>query len=260
MLTIEIEKEYNIKDVAHELSTIRFGQKLTVEEVNEIIDHVPPSDYRLFRDVLSNYYYSGEVPDRVVRILNTELTATQICGESGLTVSKEIMDSWIENDAGVSFDVIVANNRTDIEVLKRLFDSNTAQLFGYSLGAALGEAKNVELAKYIISKNSSLIRDAHYIKRQTFMAFGSLILSEDDEIALFGKPRPMVSGAMIYAFEPCVDGWKRARNWTSKSGESLPWSTFVAKHLLANLDVIDDAKADLEWLATQYVEENSLFD
>lgn len=259
MSILEIKKDLPIKEVAKNLSNYRFNEDITVsvEQLLELITHLEPSQF----DQLQYSYILASVTE-VLPLSILEL----LTEDTALSLNTVIYNCKLDAEC-VSYIIDKHIDAIEIEtMLGRLELSNEQVLkvisegesvFGTTLGEVLGETKNLELIKFVLSNSESInfedcsresaILDMRY---ELFNYLSHVLMTDADSTAIFGKTRPPMSSEELREHDPCAEGWRRVLNWAGRNDTMYSWNEFVARHILANQHSIDDCKSDIEWLAS----------
>ncbi|AFC21967.1 hypothetical protein GAP32_507 [Cronobacter phage vB_CsaM_GAP32] len=262
MAVIHITNNYDVKEVARELNDFNFNDDISLNDFSALVEEVDPSEYRklLYAGVLS--CVKEEVPQELAEVLvSSNISYDEII--RSLTLSDSMINNIITNHL----------DKVDGEVLMRqqgITDEQFVHIINYgyqiypgSLGECIGELRNVEYAKYIINNWNSIPslcdNDINDFRYALFNRFGSVLLSNDESMTLFGQVRPELSSEELRNYEPCAEGWKRTYKWAGRSDKKYSWNEFIARHVLANQDNVDGAKSDLEWLAETLSDEHDYF-
>lgn len=259
---IEIETEYDVKEIAKDISNYVFNNPITVQELQNLVEELSPNQYRelIYRDVLEKV--EEELPDDLVNVLLTaDLSYSNIARYCKLSENtlKDFIDNHISKIDG---EYLIQNQNITFEQFKHILH-NGIDIYAESLGNVIGHLRNIEYAKYVLKNWNSI--NAFYgeydndFRSRIFVHFGSVLLSDEDCTELFGFVRPTFSTEDLRNQGPCPEGWKRAYKWAGRNDKQYTWNEFIARHVLANQDDIKSAINDLEWLADSVADDKEYF-
>jgi len=260
MSILEIKKELPIKEVAANLAQYRFNQDtpVSVEQLSQLINHIVPSDFSQLQ--YSNILQSTNevLPLYLVKLL-TEGTA--------LNIDTVVRDCKIDSESidyviSEHLDVVDAETLlttsmpfTDEQIVKIITEGS--DMYGTSLGETLGEKRNLELIKVVLRNKDSINFEDYNrteaiaeMRYELFNYLGSVLMTDAESIEIFGFARPQMSSNKLRDYEPCAEGWRRVMKWAGRNDHMYSWNEFVARHILANQDNVEDCKSDIEWLAS----------
>ncbi|AMM44090.1 hypothetical protein FDG95_gp452 [Pectobacterium phage vB_PcaM_CBB] len=260
---IEITHDYDVKEVAKDIRSFCFRDDITVKDFIALVEELEPERYLelFYRNVLENV--KGELPDDLVELLLTsQLTVGHIIGSC--KVSDAMVQNIIDNRLReVDSEKLISTQNLTFEQFETVL-KNGSDIYTSSLGSMLGDLRNVEYALYVIDNwdqiPSIADEDIAEFRYYLFNGFGSVLLSDEECLKLFGFVRPAFSSEELREHEPCTEGWKRAYKWAGRSDTKYTWNEFIARHILANQNNVEGAKSDLEWLAESLSDEQDYFD
>ena len=257
-----INTDFDVKLIASNLRNFTFEDEISVQQFTDLIEHVDPCNYiHLMSRVLPQV--NGDLSDDVMELL---LTSNDVDLDTIVSLHKFSPDkiqylivNYIEKLDIVNF---IHNQALTFEQFVYLIN-NGSEISPESLGSAIGNSRKVEYAKYVVQNWKSIKKlmnmDISYFQFPLFEEFGSVLISDADSIEIFGFARPSMSSEELRTYEPCGDGWRRTCKWAGRTDTKYTWNEFIARHVLANPDNVEDAKNDLVWLAEAVRESNNYF-
>ena len=259
-----ITTDYNVEEVSNNLGSFQFNNSISLNDFKNLIDVISPDLMRVLK-------YNG-ILEQVSEELPLELVQALV--STGIGYDIIINNSKFSND---TLDYIIENHLDEIEIINVIGRCNiTFDQFKYlvhnkkkipirELAETIGDKKNLEYAMYI-AQNWHDIKgiNADYIsvfRNEIFTNFGSMILSDSESRQLFGMAsRPTMSTEELRDYSPCPEGWKRVLKWSPRNNHKYTWNEFVARHILANMDELEEATNDLVWLAANASEGHGYFE
>jgi hypothetical protein len=258
MPRLNITKEVSINEVANNLLKYKIDSPISVEELIQLASNLNPDEYmQLYNsDVLS--MVKDPIPLQIFLILTegTNLYIDYVI--SNCKLDEESIEYLIERQAEISYDIVTLIYQQALsteQIISLLTNSNSTHR-GHFFGEIVGEKKDVELAKAFIDNWSNLnVSETSFnqlvsFKATLFEAFGATIISTEDQIKIFGAVRPTMTSNELRSYDPCRLGWRRVVKWAGRSDQRYSWNEFVARHILANVNNLSEAKDDLTWLSS----------
>lgn len=261
MASVSITADFDVQMVAKDIKEFSF-ENISVQEFVNLVEYVEPQNYNMLMTNVLNYV-NGVLPDDVLNLLLTgdNLNYNGILGSYKFNTEQlqNIIDNYINE---IDIEYLLDNQELTFEQFVQAIN-NCKSFCPQSLGTVIGISRNVEYAKYIIENWNSIKhlsnRDITYFQYCLFDEFGSVLMSDADSVEIFGFARPSMSSEELRSYEPCRDGWSRTMKWAGRNDTKYTWNEFIARHVLANQDDVDNAKSDLEWLAESVREHNNYF-
>lgn len=259
MAILEITKDLPIKHVAENLSYYGFGKNtpVSVEQLGELINHIEPKEFHKLHN--SNIFHNIKevLPLYMVKLL-TEGTSLEIetvvcnCKIDSESIDYVISEHLDEVDAEILLTTSTLNDEQIVKII-----TNGSDMYGSSFGDILGKTRNLDLIKVVI-RNKDLINFEDHdrtdaideMRYELFNYLGSVLMTDEESIEIFGFVRPPMSSNKLRNYEPCADGWRRVMKWAGRNDHMYSWNEFAARHILANQDKVEDCKSDIEWLAS----------
>lgn len=262
---IEITDNFEVKEIAKDIRNYRFCNDITVQELSNLVEELSPDNYMElhYRDVLENV--KGELPDELVNVLTSSRLNLDHIISAKCKLSDAMVQDIIDNHLStVDAEYLISFHNLSFEQFKTVVNNGT-NIYASSLASAIGHSRNVEYALYVVRnrENIDALRtddDINIFRYNLYNDFGSVLLSDSECRELFGFVRPAFSSIELRDQSPCTEGWKRAYKWAGRTDTKYSWNEFIARHVLANQDNVEDAKADLDWLAESLSDDHDYFD
>ncbi|QXO12217.1 hypothetical protein pEaSNUABM44_00556 [Erwinia phage pEa_SNUABM_44] len=265
MFNISVKSNVELDEVIKDIGSYTFDREVITKEVFvSMVEKLNPTDYRrlYYNNVLEHFTANcGQIDDEIAQVLlsgNIDLNSVVGCTKLSPEMIVDILTNHLDE---LSPSVMIEAQHISTEQLDLLLNSEDHELDVYSLGEAIATSGNVELAKHVVMNWDKFdnLDDIDGFRTELFNGFGSVMIDHDDELIIFGLNRPSMCAEELREHEPCSEGWKRVLKWTPRNGQSYTWNSFIAFHLLANQDDLDNAKSDLTWLAEVVADDNSYF-
>lgn len=260
---IEINSQYDVTEVAKNISDYRFVDTISVEQFINLFENMNPRNYNLlaYQDILT--MVDGEIPDSVIELLVfTDLSYDDFICNAKL---KPTMIKKLINNPDLDYNPVglISYQKLTLPQFKTIV-TTTSHIEVGDLAEAIGNAKNPDWAKFVVKSWDELSSvstfDLNQFKFYMFIGFGPMILSDNDSRKIFGSVRPKMSSEELRSLDPCADGWRRTMKWAGRSETKYSWNEFIARHVLASINSVDATKSDLLWMAESYADEHHLFD
>lgn len=258
MPRLNITKEVSINEVANNLLKYKIDSPISVEELIQLASNLNPDQYLQLHSVNALKMVNDVItlPILLLLIEGTNLDIDYVISKCKLDA--ESIEYLLERQAEISYDIdtLIYQQALSTEQIISLLTNSNSTHRGHFFGEIVGEKKDVELAKAIIDNWSNLnvsgtsSNQLVSFKATLFEAFGATIISTEDQIKIFGAVRPTMTSNELRSYDPCRLGWGRVVKWAGRTDSRYSWNEFVARHILANVNNLSEAKDDLTWLSS----------
>lgn len=268
MPVLDITKEVDIEHVAKNISSYRFHAPLAIDDLITLSSHLSPNEFNQLysSQVLSNV--QGVISLNVLKFLTDGTSLDPYYVVCNTKLDLESIDYVIENcNSLVDAEPLISEQDLSNEQLLKVLESYNIES-AYSLGEAIGGKRDVEMVKLVLRNWSNLkfteqsdnsTNTLKSFRSELFERLSTLLMNEEDQLEIFGFVRPGMSSNELRDHEPCSQGWRRVIKWAGRSDVKYSWNEFVARHILANINNVEDATCDIEWLSNCLSEQHEYF-